>query len=42
MTLKLVPGLYERLVTRELKQAIDELGEGLADLQRADLRGAHR
>lgn len=41
MTLKLVPGLYERLVTRELKQAIDELGEGLADLQRADPGDGH-
>lgn len=41
MTLKLVPGLYERLVTRELKQAIDELGEGLAGLEKADSGDAH-
>ena len=42
MTLRLVPGLYETLVTRELQQAIAELGEGIADLHPADAGDAHR
>lgn len=42
MTLRLVPGLYETLVTRELQEAIAELGDGLVDLQPADAADAHR
>lgn len=42
MTLRLVPGLYETLVTRELQEAIAELGEGVVDLQPADAGDAHR
>ena len=42
MTLRLVPGLYETLVTRELQEAIAELGDGVVDLQPADPGDAHR
>lgn len=42
MTLRLVPGLYETLVTRELQEAIAKLGDGVADLQPADAGDAHR
>jgi superfamily II DNA or RNA helicase/HKD family nuclease len=42
VTLRLVPGLYETLVTRELQEAIAELGDGVVDLQPADPGDAHR
>jgi len=42
VTLRLVPGLYETLVTRELQEAIAELGDGRVDLQPADPGDAHR